>query len=105
MNGQLKSRILYIVSISFIIISISLALVLSFVARDSRADDRRVAVEAIFIEQQKISYSDISFIRELNSNFHEIHLDNGDIYTVKKNNNNEYVISKIEGAVKSSERE
>lgn len=105
MKGQLKSKILYIVSISFIIISISLALALSFVARDSRVEDRRDAIEAVFIEQQKIPHSDISFIREVNSNFHEIHLDNGDVYTIRKNSNNEYVISKIEGVVQSSERE
>lgn len=105
MKGQLKSKILYIVSVSSIIISISLALALSFVSRDSREEDRNDTIEAVFIEEQKIPHSDISFIREVNSNFYEIHLDNGDIYTIRKNNNNEYIISKIEGVVQNNERE
>ena len=105
MKEKFKGKLLYIVSISFIIISIGLALALSFVARDSRVDERRDTVEAVFIEQQRIPYSDISFIREVNSNFHEIHLDNGDVYTVRRNSRNEYVISKIEGVVQSSDRD
>lgn len=95
MEQDKKNRLLKRISITLIAISIVLGLAVSMMGKrilDTRTLDQ-ITIE--IIESKNIKSNEINYIRKLDYNFYEVILDNGDVFTIRKNKNGEISIKEV----------
>lgn len=97
MSQEKKNSILKTLSISFITISIVLSMATSIMCKKMFDTNMVNQIKTEMVEKYEIKSNEIDYIRKLDYKFYEIVLDDGDVYTFKKDEHGKTIMKHIKG--------
>lgn len=92
---QKRNKILKRVSIGLIVFSVVASTILSLMLRNVFDDNVHNEIKTEMVEKLNIKSNDINYIRKLDYKFYEVIMDNGDVYTYRKDEKGKTVIRKV----------
>ena len=80
---------------TLITLSIVLAFALVTLGKDYLEDNTMNTIKVEIMEKHNVKSNEIDYIRKFNNRFYEITLDNGDVYTFKKDEHGKTIMKHI----------
>lgn len=91
-----KNKVLKLMGLTLITFSIVLAFALATLSKDYMENNTMNTIKVEMMEQHNIKSNEIDYIRKFSNRFYEIILDNGDVYTFKKDEHGKTTMKHIE---------
>lgn len=90
-----KNKVLRLMGVTLITFSIVLAFALAMLSKNYMEDNTINTIRVEMMEKYNVKSNEIDYIRKFNNRFYEIILDNGDVYTFKKDKHGKIIMKHI----------
>lgn len=95
MTNEQKMTLMKRVSIGLIVFSITASVIISLMVRSVFDESVNNEIKTEMVEKLNIKSNDINYIRKLDYKFYEVIMDNGDVYTYRKDEKGKPLIRKV----------